>query len=1335
MSLTKTRIWVRTSVLNEAAKGFQGGRGDNDWGWARATLLSGNVEQAALPEEQRTPVKVLVQDEDSPLNGTTVEIPAALVVPKKKKKISSRPGGGKAMTGASKVSSDPNIVFANHCESAELSDDDDDGADDMGVGVVALVPPDDLIHLTHLHEASVTYSLRRRYKQDMIYTSTGPILLAINPFKAMSKLYGEDCMATYFRHGEALQRIALDPDSDEDESILAPHVYGMADEAFRTMMDCLDPMGPPMTESTDQAILVSGESGAGKTVTTKHIMSYLATLSKRRGLSKINATPPTGLKKGALLPKPGGMGASVTRQISRAASWGKGAIVEERVLESNPILEAFGNARTVRNDNSSRFGKFIELQFKNTGSLIGAAIETYLLEKVRLVHQSPGERNYHIFYQILAGANDDERKRFFLNDYTVKDFKMTSGSGTFDRRDGVDDKDSMNMLFRAMGTMGFDADQLDDIFGVTIAMMHLSNVVFSSVSADESKVEDSDGHLNAVLQLLGFKREDFNQALCYFTITAGRETHSRSLSKEKAEKGLEALIKATYGGLFDYLVKNVNERITFKGPGVKAAYIGVLDIFGFEVFKKNSFEQLCINYCNEALQQQFNKVVFSTEQAEYEKEGIEWSFIEFPDNKEVLDLIDNKGSGIIPILNDMCTAVGLTDLNFARDMYQRVKNPRFEANHLHVGKGQFVVHHYALSVTYDTDGFVEKNKNELPKEATQLLESSSKPLVQSLAKIISPPAPAAKGPGAGPVRRFGGKKKVRTVGATFVQQLKKLRTRIDSTNPHYIRCLKPNQHLGPNDFNPVLVSEQLRSLGVVEAIKLSRMGFPQRYEHDLFLHRYGIIAADEIKGTEGPDRLMALVKILARKIKSSANSVDENDLSAGEKRELTKSIKASDSGMQVGKTKVFLQQEAFDELERLRIDEYDTAVIKIQAQARVHLAKNVKERKKREAEERARKEAEEKARREAEEKARREREALEKAQREAEERAKREAKEAARKAAEEEARRIAEEKLRFEAEQKAKKAAEERARLEAEEAARKAAEDEARTIAEAKAKREAEEKARKEAEEQARKEAEQRAREEAEKRARKVSEEYSRDYDEESVQDSVATSASSASAEKSKSTLKGFSTRGFFARRGSSKRSRHQRSYAMKSVDKQSNRKLAHEAAAPTSKKPSKFTSLRTPFKQSGKKPAAPYGGANNPVVPMATHAESEEEVQEHEGRALSFTLPPLHIGEYDVALPLTTAGFMINVGEIQGCVAFVSYRPFPDGNIGPAEKEGLIRTPGDKIVAINGASTKNLSFREVVMLLAESRARGMAFIRFQESQYAYPGMRIQVYPPGQGGN
>jgi len=880
MSLTKTRVWVRTAVLNESADGKIVGKSENDWGWARATLLSGSVEQAALPPEQRTPVKVLVQDEDSPLSGTTVEIPASLVVPKKKKRIPSRGGSaGKSMTGASKVSSDPPIVFANHCESAEL--DEGDGADETGVGVVALLPPDDLIHLTHLHEASVTYSLRKRYKQDIIYTSTGPILIALNPFKAMPRIYGEGSMAEYFRRGEALQRMESDPDSDETEAILAPHIYGMADEAFRTMMACMDPLGSPLNESIDQAILVSGESGAGKTVTTKHIMSYLATLSKRRGLSKQNATPKLGLKKGELLPKPGGMRASMTRGVSRTASWTKGAVVEEKVLESNPILEAFGNARTVRNDNSSRFGKFIELQFKNTGSLIGAAIETYLLEKVRLVHQSPGERNYHVFYQILAGATQDERRRFFLKDYTVKDFNMTNNSGTFDRRDGADDRDYMEKLFQAMDTMGFEAETMDDIFAVTISCLHLSNVVFSAVTADESKVEDSNGHLDAVLNLLGFEWEDFNKALCYFTIMAGKEQHSRSLSKAKCEKGLEALIKAMYGGLFDYLVKNINERLTFKGAGVKAAYIGVLDIFGFEVFKKNSFEQLCINYCNEALQQQFNKVVFSTEQVEYEKEGIQWSFIDFPDNKEVLDLIDDKGSGVIPILNDMCIAPGLQDINFARDLYKRIKNPRFEANHLHVGKGQFVVHHYALSVTYDTDGFIEKNRDELPKEAKALLESSSKPFVQTLAKIISPPPAPRAAPAGGPVRRFGGKKKIRTVGGQFILQLKKLRTRVDGTNPHYIRCLKPNQHLGPNSFQPGLVAEQLRSLGVVEAIKLSRTGFPQRFQHDMFLHRYGIIALDDVKGIEGSDRLVALVNVLAQKIKKTMNG---NFLSGGGER-------------------------------------------------------------------------------------------------------------------------------------------------------------------------------------------------------------------------------------------------------------------------------------------------------------------------------------------------------------------------------------------------------------------------------------------------------------------
>lgn len=342
------------------------------------------------------------------------------------------------------------------------------------------------------------------------------------------------------------------------------------------------------------------------------------------------------------------------------------------MLQSNPILESFGNARTIRNDNSSRFGKYIELKFTDRGIITGASVQTYLLEKVRLVHQMPGERNYHIFYEMLQGFTDDEFDKYHIGDRIAEDFKMISMSGTYDRRDGVEDHETFSDLLDAMKIMKFSEKEQEDIMTVTCTCLHALNCEFIALDADKSEINKDCDHLEAVLALMGVEYEDLNSATCSFSIKAGRETHIRSLSKEKAEKSMQGLVKAFYGALFTYLVHRVNSSITVdsggsdggrgrRGGGPKAACsIGLLDIFGFESFKNNSFEQLCINFCNEALQQQFNLFVLKNEQEEYEREGIQWAFISFPENQDVLDLIGKKGSGILPVLDDQCRAPGTT---------------------------------------------------------------------------------------------------------------------------------------------------------------------------------------------------------------------------------------------------------------------------------------------------------------------------------------------------------------------------------------------------------------------------------------------------------------------------------------------------------------------------------------------------------------------------------------------------------------------------------------------------------------------------------------------------
>lgn len=715
--------------------------------------------------------------------------------------------------------------------------------------------PDDLITLTHLHEAEVVYCLQQRYLDDHIYTNTGQVLLALNPFSSIRGLYGETIMRKY---------------SDRNPNTttkLPPHVYQIADASFQSMMRVLEQnLGRTNTTTTtgtaNQSILVSGESGAGKTVTTKLVMKYLAALSSRSAIvaptkrayqmvANARISPPKNFNRA---PSPPDLPSTISSNS-----------IESQVLESNPILESFGNARTVRNDNSSRFGKFIEIQFTESGQLVGATIDVYLLEKVRLLSQAEGERNYHVYYELLSGGmSANELRQFYLASTAgPEDFKMTQ-SGTYDRRDGVTDKETFKALKVAMNSMGFDAVEQKNIFTITAALLHSSNLDFQSLDDARSQLNIENIHLKPACMLLGVMPDELNAALCTFSIQAGRgEPVRRSQSKPRAEKGLEAFIKATYGALFIYLVRRINDSIAYKVSDEESslatapvATIGVLDIFGFESFATNSFEQLCINYCNEALQQQFNSFLLKNEQEEYEREGIEWSFIEFPENQDVLELIDKRGSGILNILDDQCRAPGTSDKSFASDLYNKCNaHARFQANRKQVAVLQFEVHHYAGPVEYSTLGFLEKNRDELPKEATELLRTSTNPFVQQLAETLmgsSPNVSAADGAALAPIPFHRSDSSIivnTTVGGQFRRQLKDLRSKIDKTSPHYVRCLKPNDHLVPDHFDPVIVAEQLKCGGILEAVRVSRAGFTQHYPHSDFVRRYRCLAVKEIKNT------------------------------------------------------------------------------------------------------------------------------------------------------------------------------------------------------------------------------------------------------------------------------------------------------------------------------------------------------------------------------------------------------------------------------------------------------------------------------------------------------
>ena len=883
----KNYVWVRTDVV-EAILGNNGtlpsgwkssrkrGRDATSWGWTRARV---ETSKSSIGGTSGTPSPGRAYR--SRINSPPVKAKRTIQVTLTIDDREFAPYGvnGKTVSLAYDSNTEDMVCNAN---SWWIEEDDEENQK----------IPEDMTSLTHLHEPAVVYCLKRHYEQNSIYTYTGKILLALNPFQILDNVYGEEIMEKYW-----------DENRHEGQRP-PPHVYAIAQDAYRSLLH----------EGDDQSILVSGESGSGKTVTTKIIMGYLASQSQRNA-------------------------------VGHTTSDDDELGIETQILQSNPILESFGNARTVRNDNSSRFGKFIELLFSpSTGQLISASIETYLLEKVRLISQSPGERNYHIFYELLAGVTSQtERQALRIHDVSgPEDFRMTACSETYDRRDGVEDQDTYQDLRKALQTVGgFSETEQKDLFSVACALLHTSNISFSdtsSISVGEDGSELIQSHsLDSALDLLGVSHEALSNALCLCKIEARGEVFHKKLSVVQATKALEALIKATYGALFTHIVRTINKSIAMKLESLNASRIkdypriGVLDIFGFESFEVNSYEQLCINYCNEALQQQFNKFVFKLEQKEYESEGIDWSFIEFPDNQDILDLIERKRDGILSILDENCRLATCTDTTFCRALYDKCKShPRFSATRAQEVSLSFSIEHYAGTVSYSSANFLEKNKDELPKETTELLASSSVPFLAYLGETLksSEAQASPKGSGSSPKKGAGSYNMASgrrnnssilksTVGSQFSQQLRKLRDRIDSTTPHYVRCLKPNEDLVPNRFDALVIADQLRCAGVLEAIRVSRVGFPHRYYHGQFITRYGLLARKNSSGKREKDFCASLIQLLIPQVSEYLS-----------KQEVSTETVAL--GMQVGFSKVFLRTTVYDTLEILRHKKLSRSAVVIQ---------------------------------------------------------------------------------------------------------------------------------------------------------------------------------------------------------------------------------------------------------------------------------------------------------------------------------------------------------------------------------------------------------------------
>ena len=672
------------------------------------------------------------------------------------------------------------------------------------------------------------------------------MLIAVNPFQRLP-LYTEAVMSDYMTTGW----LRATSDDSAAPDALAPHVFRTADDAYRCMVDDDDESGGPVARN--QSVLVSGESGAGKTETTKLVLRYLSALGRPAAHA--------GHGHGA---RPHIGGTPPASSSSRSASGGGShpPSVEKAVLQSNPVLEALGNAKTTRNENSSRFGKFISMQFSQRGTLRGAGLQTYLLETVRVTRQSPGERNYHVFYQIHAGLPGHVREKLGLRG--VETHAVTRESGTFTLR-GEDDAAVFKETVSAMDTMGVTTRQQETLWRALAGLLHLGDVAFGPVEGGEGSALSPASADSAAMaaKLLGVEggAEAMGEALTGKAIAVGRDTIRTDFSPAQAASAAQALIKSVYNTVFAWLVRRVNERI--RAPALDdELFIGVLDIFGFEHFEHNSFEQLCINFANETLQQHFNGFMFKLEQEEYEREGIDWSGIDFADNQDCLDLIEGrKPAGLLALIDEQCRlrpkAPKPGDVRSeeqkAADLAGKLASklndslgprgaahPRFGCTPRQLRDASFVVRHYAGEVEYGCGGFVEKNADEVHDEATALARRSTNTIVatafaeadEAVRAAAEEAAAAAASSSSARGRGRAGKAASReTVGSQFRRQLAELMHVVRGTTPHYIRCIKPNSAQAPALLERTSVMQQLRCGGVLEAVRVARLGFPVRLPH------------------------------------------------------------------------------------------------------------------------------------------------------------------------------------------------------------------------------------------------------------------------------------------------------------------------------------------------------------------------------------------------------------------------------------------------------------------------------------------------------------------------
>uniref|UniRef100_W5MT06 Unconventional myosin-X-like n=1 Tax=Lepisosteus oculatus TaxID=7918 RepID=W5MT06_LEPOC len=674
---------------------------------------------------------------------------------------------------------------------------------------------EDMSTLAELHEAAIMYNLYLRYQQDNIYTNIGSILAAVNPYKQISGLYDSSAVDLYSRHhlGE-----------------LPPHIFAVANECYRCLWKRHD----------SQCVLISGESGAGKTESTKLLLMFLSVMSQNSA------------------------GTPASEKTTR---------VEQAIIQSSPIMEAFGNAKTVYNNNSSRFGKFIQLHFSENGNIQGGCIVDCILKlQNRVVRQNPGERNYHVFYALLAGADEEHRELYFLTE--PESYHYLSQSGCVQDK-SLDDKRLFNSVMEALKVMEFSEEEIRDMFKLLSGVLQMGNIEFMTAGGAQITTK---GVISNVSELLGLDSFQLSEVLTQRSMILRGEEICSPLTVEQAEDSRDSMAMALYSQCFSWIIMKINHKIKGKDDFKS---IGILDIFGFENFEVNRFEQFSINYANEKLQEYFNKHIFSLEQLEYNREGIHWEAIDWMDNAECLDLIEKK-LGMLALINEESRFPKGTDYTLLEKLHSRhAINPYYVKPR--VADHQFGIKHYAGEVLYDVRGILEKNRDTFRDDILNMLKDSRLDFIYDLFERVA-------SRNSEETLKMGTARRKPTVSSQFRDSLHSLMATLSASNPFFVRCIKPNMEKTPNKFNPEVVLNQLRYSGMLETVKIRRAGFPVRRQFKDFYSRYKMLLKE--KNATGDEKCKCLDLL---------NS-----------RDVTK------MEWQLGKTKVFLKEALEQRLEKER---------------------------------------------------------------------------------------------------------------------------------------------------------------------------------------------------------------------------------------------------------------------------------------------------------------------------------------------------------------------------------------------------------------------------------